>query len=638
MQQYNLLQDYVLIEEISQDAFGKSFLAKKVVDNKPAGNYLVVRLHRYISDHPENIDNLRKYTAEINKSTVTNILRPEDIFVHDGEILLVYPLVKGKNLKSVIDGMERRKTNLAFKDIIAMILKIAHLEDTGSAVILNDRPSYHGFLIPENVLVDYEGEIYLKYYGMLPYISSSSYTYIKSNYKIWLAPELLRRGEIHYRSEIYYLGHIVYRLLTGKYFSVEPTDFEQAVTNISFNIALPTTDTGFISSLLEFFQKTLHPEVDQRLASFDEFTTFITDNFGVTNTYFVKPPLAKMLNKLYPPKVRDGDTVPIAELLNNRDKTERRTVRQGISAEDLKKKLAAEGEPRKSRALPVIILIAVLGIIAVITLILLDSSREVTGRTAPVEMADNRQPDTGEIRKEESLSPENKITDESPRLPDQSDVSKKTPAEEISVGKGELPGESDETAVLERKPPADSSDGEKSQATTEMAKPATEPVGGGKLTKDASTLRPESDSEPAAEPAKEGSPADKSPSREMNREPEESQAREEQRKKSPETPQKKEIPLVELPEVTRKPVKISGDISFSAAIRRNYPGRRRTLDFSLLIDEEGTVREVRLHSSLPEDLAEEVTRNLQSWRYRPPRRNGDPVRVWIRDSCRIEIR
>jgi outer membrane biosynthesis protein TonB len=474
---------------------------------------------------------------------------------------------------------------------------------------------------------------------MLPYISSASYTYIKSNYKIWLAPELLQRGEIHYRSEIYYLGHILYRLLTGTYFSVEPTDFEQAVTNISFNITLPTTDTGFISSLLEFFQKTLHPEVDQRMASFDEFTTSVTENFGVTNTYFVKPPLARMLNKLYPPKVREGDTVPIAELLTNRDKSERRTIRQGISAEDLKKKLAAEGEPRKSRALPVIILIVVLGIIAVITLTLLDSPREDAGIAGTVETADNRQPDANRLVEEIPRSSDTATGDDSAELAEKTDVLPDSVGEDLSAEKRQVQDERTGSSPPLTSSRRDSSAEEQpEEGTSEMSEPEKKSGDDSKSREYTSPYPPESDSAQKPDALEEKSSPVESPVRELAPEKPEENLRKDQPGEEPEVQEGKGIPLVGLREVTREPVKLSGDMTFSAAIRRNYPGRRRTLEFMLLIGAKGQVTEVRLNSSLPEDLAAEVIGNLKSWRYSPPRRNNDPVRVWIRDTCRIEIR
>jgi|GEM_PF-3191918 len=641
MKQYNLLQDYVLIEEISHDAFGKSFLAKKVVDNQPKGNYIVVRLHRYISDHSENIDGIRQYVQEIRKSTIPNLLRPEELLMHNGEILLVYPRIKGKNLKSIIDELEKQKTNLEFKDVIAMVLRITHLIDTGSAVILKGRPSYHGFLIPENVLIDYEGEIYLKYYGLLSFLCSESYSYIKANYKIWLAPELIRQDKIHYRSEIYYLGHVVYRLLTGKYFSVEPTDFEQAVTNISFNISLPTTDTSFISSLLEFFQRTLHPEMEQRMAGFDEFTSYISEKFSVTHTYAVKPTLARILHKLFPPRARDGDTVPIAELLNNRGKEARKTLQQGISADDLKKKLAQKSKPRKSRAFPIVVIIAVLCIVAVLALTVLDNTgrRKQESSIPPVTGTD---PSGGESARLEESSPVSdpdslRKSGEKEEKPADLQVSGSGP-DAISPDLRVSPRDTDSQVKTagHPSPKQKPSDGPQTSAS-----PAKDPAREKRQLSEEPTSRPisrqpgESEEETKAVPRSQST--SESDREETQSEPPPEPAEESSKTgPSPSTPS--EVPLVPLSQVTEKPVKIAGEMVFSDLIKRNYPGRRRTLEFSLLIDEKGSVCGVRLFSSLPDDLKAEVTGNLQKWKYRPARVDSRPVRVWIQDTCRIEIR
>ena len=271
MKDNQILKDYLLIKEISRDPFGKSFLAKKVNNNKSEEKYIAVRLHDFIANNSENHDLIKKYVKEIGKSSVPNILRPVDLIFENDNILLIYPYIKGEDLKTIIDNLERGRVEIPFKTLIEIVLKIAVILDMGFMITLNNQPSYHGFLIPENILIGYDGEIYLKYYGLLPFISSSSYSFIKENYKIWLSPELLQRDEVHYSSEIYYLGHIVYRILTGKYFPLEPGNFENAVTSISFNKTIPSTDTIFISNLLEFFKNTLHPEVDQRIKSLDLF-------------------------------------------------------------------------------------------------------------------------------------------------------------------------------------------------------------------------------------------------------------------------------------------------------------------------------------------------------------------------------
>jgi len=678
MKDDQIFKDYLLVKEIGRDSFGKSFLAKKINKDKSEQKYIAVRLHDFIAGNSENHGLIKNYVKEIGKSSVPNILKPVDLIFDNDNILLIYPYIKGENLKTIIDNLERSSVELPFKTLVETVLRIAVIVDMGFMVTLNNQPSYHGLLIPENILIGYDGEIYLKYYGMLPFISSSSYSFIKENYKIWLAPELLLRDEVHYSSEIYYLGHIVYRILTGKYFPLEPGNFANAVTNISFNKTIPSTDTIFLSNLLEFFKNTLHPEVDQRIKSLDLFTSHISEKFYVSNTYSVKDSLSSLLEELFLPVVKEGDTVNVSGFLKENKDPAKTIARRRIDPDEFKGKIAVK---KKSKALPVLLSIVVLCVIAMVTIFILDAKKKnlVNNLDKAIQVSTLE-------KKQESIpgaGPLQSVSGEKSTESEQSQTQKEE--KDQSNGSIETDNEgSEQNPVKSKKGLVQPKSGKEIRSRTQNKNITSKqnPV---------TVISPQKKKEIYF-------------LNELSEKPEKVQGMnpvlkyemKKYHKNGPDqvlvnllldkkgrvgkielmtevnakigdiiseilfdwkfTPAIKDgqavqvkmpvsvfiefesIPLVQLSDLTGKPQKKTGKISFSREIRRNYIGRRRTVKINLLINHQGSVEQIEMQSFLPADLERDLKANIFKWVYTIPMKGNQKVKVWLKETLRIEIK
>jgi hypothetical protein len=609
MKDNQILKDYILVKEISRDSFGKSFLARKINKNKTEEKYIVVRLHDFIASKAENHDLIKNYVKEIGKSSVPNILRPVDLIFDNDNILLVYPYIRGKNLKTIIDHLERSSVELPFKTVVETVLKIAVIVDMGSMVILNNQPSYHGLLIPENILVGYDGEIYLKYYGMLPFISSSSYSFIKENYRIWLAPELLMRDEIHYRSEIYYLGHIVYRILTGKYFPLEPGNFENAVTNISFNKTIPSTNTTFLSNLLEFFKNTLHPAVDQRIKSFDLFTSYISEKFSISNTYSVKANLSAVLDKLFKTGVKEGDTVPVSDFKEADSSPAVTITKKRIDPQHLKEKITPK---KKSKALPVLISIVALSLIAILTIFVLDTQKEkpvneVGAVGQPV--LKNNQESGGMENQAKNISNEN-----NDQLSEPGDKeSGQMVAQEQNEGEGQI----DEMTGKETSKTVQNQNKEKEQ----MGLPDK-------------TVIEEQDNKLIKNKKKTTKKKSGSINRSRTQNIKTTPTRKSDKIVQPENQKK----IFSINELTDKPRRIRGVIPvFKYEMKKyhlNGPGK---VSVNILLDENGKVCKVELLTEVNTRISSKICEALLKWKYTPAIRDGRAVKTEVPVSVSIEF-
>lgn len=78
--------------------------------------------------------------------------------------------------------------------------------------------------------------------------------------------------------------------------------------------------------------------------------------------------------------------------------------------------------------------------------------------------------------------------------------------------------------------------------------------------------------------------------------------------------------------------------------RMEYPpGAKRDgvegyVTLSLLIDDRGEVQQVRILESEPAGVFDETAREaLRQWQFRPARYQGEPVRVWARQTIRFDL-
>ena len=136
---------------------------------------------------------------------------------------------------------------------------------------------------------------------------------LEKKYGAWVAPEFLRREKLVGQTDIYHLGYITYRILTGKYFSFsQGEDFESKFANISFTQHIPSSDKEYLTDILTFFKKTLHPAPSQRFANIKEFKDFISNKFHIEELSSVTFNLAYFMNSLYMDNVEEEN-----EAMNN---------------------------------------------------------------------------------------------------------------------------------------------------------------------------------------------------------------------------------------------------------------------------------------------------------------------------------
>ncbi len=301
---YKRFKDYILFKELGSDSLGINYRAGEmsVEVREILRHHLVTEVYPFLHNTPNKWKKISILLEGVRKSNIPKLYSPDKIIQEENKKYLVYPFLKGKTLAQILEDSAHADNPINCDLALSLAFAIADLIDIGSSIVVSGEKSFHGFLSPDNIIIDYDGKIYLKNYGIYPYISREEgiFTEMAKMYGAWIAPEFLRREKPVCQSDIYHLGYIIYRILTGKYYSYSPEeDFDSKFSNIDFSYHIVSGDKKFLTNIVNFFKKTLHPIPTQRFGNIKEFKDYISNYFHLEELSSVTYSLAYFLNSLY---------------------------------------------------------------------------------------------------------------------------------------------------------------------------------------------------------------------------------------------------------------------------------------------------------------------------------------------------
>ncbi len=568
--------EYVVLEELYKDSIGTNYKVVEVEETvlKPIKHRLLTKVHPFLFLTPEEWNRTQILCQRIQESGIPNLYAPKKIFKYETSTFFVFPFIEGKTLAQIVDDASHKKKHIPFNLAFSISIAIASLTEMGSSLTQGGQNAFHGFLTPDHIIFDYEGNIYLKCFGLWPLLDKNEIAVSEMirMYASWLTPEFIRREPISPRSDIYHLGYIVFRMLTGNYFSYLPgEDFQSTFTSISFVSDLPSTDIGFLTSLIDFFKKTLNPDTNKRFSHLKEYKNYVLKYFHTEEFSQFKTNLSGYMKTLYA-DVIEIEKQKLSDELTNPVVT--------VSAADFETDESMGHFPmelggKKRSKLQVLFIIAVIIVItAVSSFIIVDQ----------VEKKKKKQQETAKL-----LEQQNQRIQEFQQKLNTLEGQKKTdtisPPPLIKDPEKELKKDKDkELALMTHEKPK-----KIPKSVTDI--PKETPSGVLHTTKPTETV-------------------DKK-----------------------ETPQKEEVksaPLVTLNEITVKPAQIFGKYpEFPSAIRKAYVGRRATVKADLLLDENGNVAQVELleKNEIPTDVQFIIIDTLKRWKFTPAQKGDIKVKV-----------
>ncbi len=261
---------YEILDEIGSGGFGQVFSAfDRLLKKEVALKFL----------SPEVINSEKKFVRvkrEINisqKITDKRIVKIFSLEQWEDKYYLVMELAKGRTLKDILAQNGRMKWG-QIRGIYMEILKAVQTLHKNNIV--------HRDLKPSNIMINADGSVKLLDFGLSKEITdlektSSIGEIVGSPY--YMSPEQVSMSDVDERSDIYQLGLILYRSLTGELpFPDNTNTFELLYQRVSEDPKKFSTLGIKVDKFLEFgILKALERKRENRFSSIEEMIAFFED-------------------------------------------------------------------------------------------------------------------------------------------------------------------------------------------------------------------------------------------------------------------------------------------------------------------------------------------------------------------------
>jgi serine/threonine protein kinase len=302
MDKYKIAGNHVMFEELDSDSLGTNYRAGVIKDKKVGKHCLLTEVYPAVVNSPKAWRRVKILIEGIKNQNIPGLYCPEEIVEEDQRAMLVYPFINGKSLEDLLKETAKTHTAMELELILSIVFEIADALDNSSAIIINKKRSFHGVVTPDNIFVDFDGKVYLRNYGIFPYLDDAPelLTETIKKFKDMFAPEVLQNKGLTVQSDIYHLGNIIHRLLTGDYFQHSPgEDFESRLAKIDLEEHIMLPEESFEAKIKQLLKKTLNPDPSKRFVSIKEFKEFLSKYFRIEELSSATFMLAYFMNQEY---------------------------------------------------------------------------------------------------------------------------------------------------------------------------------------------------------------------------------------------------------------------------------------------------------------------------------------------------
>lgn len=216
MPNFEKFGSFLLLEEVGADCIGRTYRAAKL---GPAGLDRFVYLTKISPALAQNTALMKTLVEELKASaslTSPNIAKVYGCGKLEGAYFISWEFVEGKDLGIVFTRMGEGFP-LALDQSLYIVSRITAALETAHSARIEDRSIIHGALSPVDVMLTYEGDVKIKHFNIASVLSKSQNDRKEAYRKIetYLSPEFLDGKLPDKRSDIYALGLVFFRLLTG---------------------------------------------------------------------------------------------------------------------------------------------------------------------------------------------------------------------------------------------------------------------------------------------------------------------------------------------------------------------------------------------------------------------------------------
>ena len=248
---------------------------------------------------PEVAKRFRAEAITVARLSHPGIATIYELFEHETQWLMVMEFVRGETLEHMATRMGPMSAQKSSELTMQALAALAHAHSMGVV---------HRDLKPANLMITENGSVKVMDFGIARVSGSEHLTNagFMMGTPAYMAPEQVRGGEVDARADLYAMGVVFYRLVTGRL----PFKGETAFAMVQSQVSEQHTPVGMVRSDLpawveEVVARALSKPVEQRFQSAAEFHEALARCLaGISLASMYGPP--DQVTMITPPRMPSG--------------------------------------------------------------------------------------------------------------------------------------------------------------------------------------------------------------------------------------------------------------------------------------------------------------------------------------------
>ncbi|MBI4803690.1 MAG: protein kinase [Desulfovibrio sp.] len=257
------IQHYDIIDKIGEGGMGMVYKAVHRTLERPVA---IKRLAAHLAKNQNMLERFLKEAKLQAKLSHANVVNIFDFLEWEGEVYLVMEYVCGQSVKDMLQANGRLSIQEALHIAAGVLSGLAFMHKNGIV---------HRDIKPSNIIVSESGQVKVTDFGIARLVEDDSgLTRFGAGVGTlqYMAPELLKSGEVSFSVDIYSMGVTLYEMLSGTAPFTGVTDLEIMLGHIEKTpppLDLPEDEAGL--ACREMVLKALAKTPGERFASAEAF-------------------------------------------------------------------------------------------------------------------------------------------------------------------------------------------------------------------------------------------------------------------------------------------------------------------------------------------------------------------------------
>jgi hypothetical protein len=291
----NLIGKYIIQGSLGSGGMAEVYKAYDDQLNRPVALKLILPIRQLSKTSLRRFEREARTLAKLNYPNIVQIL---DVGDHDGQPYIVTDFIPGESLEQKIKSGKGKSSRMGWKEAARLLTPVAR-----ALAYAHGQGVVHRDVKPSNILVKEDGEPMLVDFGIAKLLEAEETIHLTgTGFGIgtpeYMAPEQCLGKEVGGRADVYSLGVVFYRLITGKVPYEGNTPMEVVMQHLYASLPEPGKQArGIPYKIQQVILKALAKKPEERFASMGEFAG-VLENLAEGKLSQIRIPGSKPKNQV----------------------------------------------------------------------------------------------------------------------------------------------------------------------------------------------------------------------------------------------------------------------------------------------------------------------------------------------------